>query len=172
MQPSAKERFMREIKGSSQMDLNKHLVILKQKRQSASSAAPVTKAPAAAEPNLGAAPPSEPEAPVVAAANKEPAADDETVALPLSALVASLTGKGAIAGFDVNNAMSRLAPNRILVMLRDRFTTRAPSTLRPLTLPTRPQTSAPFSFPTLRPAQPFNLPTFGPVQPRNLFSKN
>lgn len=157
MQESAKERFLREIKGSH-MDLSKHLVILKQKRQSASSTPePVVHAPAPSS-----------EAPEVAAAEPEShapeAAEDNVVGVPLSAALASLGGKAAIAG---KSAFATLAAPKLLVTLRERLGNlkNAPSRA-PLVLPRllATTTAAPrISFPP--------LPTFKPliVQPNSLF---
>lgn len=146
MQESAKERFLREIKGNT-VDFNKHLVILKQKRQSAS---------ATPEATVGAPAPEEQN---VAAPN--PKSEESVVGAPLAAIT-SLTGKAAIAGLTVP---------KVIMMLRDRFPGVAPVTIKPIALPTLRTTQPPttkFTFPPL-PALPA-LPTFGPTQPRKLFN--
>lgn len=154
MQESAKERFLREIKGN-QLDLSKHLVILKQKRQSAASTTEtIVAAPA---------PPSE--EPVVAAkepsSSSEPAAGDSIVGVPLSAALASLGGKAAIAG---KSAFANLASPKLLVTLRERLgNIRRASTLAPfsrLHATTTPVSRISFApFPTFKPlvVQPYNL---------------
>jgi hypothetical protein len=99
MKESAKERFLREIKGNSNaLDINKHLVILKQKRQSATSTTePVVAAPAPSDD------------PVVAAAQNS-SSDGDIVGAPHAA--GAIAGKAAIAG---------LTAPKLLIQLRERF---------------------------------------------------
>lgn len=160
MQESAKERFMREIKGNP-VDFSKHLVILKQKRQSAASST---------EPTVAAPAPSS-EAPVVAAAEPEspaPKDADEKVGAPLSAALASFRGKAAIAG---NSGFGTLTAPKLLVQLRERLgNIRTPATRTPakINLPrltaTATTAAAPrISFPPLPKLQPLI------VQPNGLF---
>lgn len=150
MQDSAKERFLREVKGSP-MDLSKHLVILKQKRQSS---------PSTTEPTVGAAAPSS-EGPVVGAADSEAQLEGETPLLGSPLTFGALGGKAAISGKSV---FAALAAPKLLVNLRERF-----NVLRPLT------TRAPFILPKLivTTAAPAKIvfPTFRPliVQPNYLF---
>ena len=155
MQESAKERFLREIKGN-QLDLSKHLVILKQKRQSASSTAePIVAAPAPSseEPIVGANEPTNSAAPA--------APGDSIVGAPLSAAIASLGGKAAIAG---KSAFANLASPKLLVTLRERLgNIRRSSTSIPfprLHASTTPVSRISFApFPTFKPlvVQPYNL---------------
>lgn len=143
MQDSAKERFLREIKGSP-MDLNKHLVILKQKRQSATTTR---------EPTVGAAPTSE--SADVGAAPAESSADGETPRLG-SPLALAIGGKSAFAA---------LTAPKLLVNLRERFNILAPQTTRvPFVLPKLVVTTA-------APPARIVFPTFKPliVQPNHLF---
>jgi hypothetical protein len=144
MQESAKERFLREIKGNP-MDFTKHLVILKQKRQSASSTTEPTVA--AADPHV-AAPAPDTEEPIVAA----PApTDSPVVGNPLAAF-ASANGKAAIAGLS---GFGTLNAPKILVQLRQRL-----ENLHPRAAPTR----ASFVLPqlTTRPPAPRLLATQAP----------
>lgn len=115
MQESTKDRFLREVQGNT-FDLNKHLVILKQKRDSPAPQPqhdkpphdkPYPNAPKNANPADGAAPPK----------NADPTvgnAPDESVGMPLTSLVASLNGKSAIAGTD-------LQASKLLVLIRERL---------------------------------------------------
>lgn len=154
MQESAKERFLREIKGNP-MDFSKHLVILKQKRQSASSTP---------EPVVAAAAPSS-EPPIVAAvepSSETSAAADPIVGDPLAALT-SLGGKVAIAG---KTAFKSLTVPKILVNLRDRLSNINPAPSRaPIVLPRLATSATPtrFSLPTLPSLKPLV------VQPSGLF---
>lgn len=161
MQESAKERFLREVKGNT-LELNKHLVILKQKRQSA---------PSTPEPTVGAAAPTSTNSsdPVVAAP-APPAKADNFVGMPLSALTASINGKSVIAGLSRNSAIADLNTSKLLIMLRERIANRKTTTRAPITLPRFTiTTSAPrsaatrYTFPT--------FPSFAPiVQPSHLFN--
>lgn len=145
MQESAKERFLREVKGSPS-DLSKHLVILKQKRQSVTS-----------EPTVGATPTTE--ATVGATQSTSATTEENKVGMPLSAFAASIGGKAAIAG---KTAVATLTAPKLLVLMRERISNafHARPSVAPFTLPkiTVTTTAAPkFALP--------KLPTFGPVQP-------
>lgn len=165
MQESAKERFLRQVKGNA-ADLNKHLVVLKQKRQSASTTT---------EPTVGAAAPSSNSSDpnVAAPAPKVNDNDNNVVGMPLTALVTSLNGKAAIAGLNQKSAMSDLRTSKLLIMLQERWANRK-SERTPITLPTIVFTTpAPTTttkkftwkpFPTL---PPVNAPI---VQPSFLFN--
>jgi hypothetical protein len=147
MQESAKERFLREIKGNP-MDFTKHLVILKQKRQSVSST--TEHAVAASDPHVAAPAPAPSEEPKVAA----PApTEGPVVGNPLAAL-ASANGKAAIAGLA---GFGTLTAPKILVQLRERL-----ESLHPRVAPT----PAPFALPklTARPAAPRLLATQAPFR--------
>lgn len=144
MQESAKERFLREVKGSSG-DLSKHLVILKQKRQSAST-----------EPIVGATPSTTAESIVGAAQNSSSVDEENKVGMPFAELVSTLGGKGAIAG---KTAIATLTVPKLLVLMRERLANavKVPAATRaPFILPKLATTAAPAKF---------SLPTFGPVQP-------
>lgn len=172
MQESAKERFLREI-NSSNADFNKHLVVLKQKRQSESTNVPTVGAPA----------PSESE-PVVAAPKSETEIEDPNIGNPPRPAIASVNGAAAISGIQFP---------RVLVMLRERF-----GNIQPLVLPASRTNVAPairFSFPSLPTVSSLPalsslpsfsslptlgalppiaslppLPTFGSIEGKNLFS--
>lgn len=152
MQESAKERFLREISGNS-LDFNKHLVILKQKRQSAAA----TAEPVVAAPAPSATTDSVVGAPATSATPAEPTLGD-----PFAAITA-FGGKAAIAG---KTAFAGLTAPKILVMLKERLERgRSPATTRkPIVLPTWPTPSV---APTTRPRP--SLPSLLPVQPKNLF---
>lgn len=135
MQETVKERFLREVKGSSG-DLSKHLVVLKQKRQSATT-----------EPTLGVTPSTEP---VVAAAQNSSSVDEENkVGIPLPALASSIGGKSAIAG---KTAISTLTVPKLLVLMRERLANvvKPATTLGPFVLPKLAKFSIP-ALPTLAP---------------------
>lgn len=146
MQDSAKERFLREIKGSSG-DFSKHLVILKQKRQSATT-----------EPTVGAAQPATTDSIVGAAQNSSSQNDGNNVGMPLTDVVSSLSVKTAVAG---KTAISTLTAPKLLVLIRERLANviKPASTRAPFVYPSfnTPAASAKFSLPS--------FPTFAPVQP-------
>lgn len=156
MQESAKERFLREIKGNG-LDFNRNFVILKQKRQNAAPAVtdPRVAAPA---PVVAAAEPTN--EPIVGAA--EPSTEEPRLAAPFAALTA-LGGKAAIAG---KTAIAGLTVPKLLVLMRERLAGGNPAPARrPLVLPPITSTAAPakLTLPTLPTLPPFRA--FGPVQP-------
>lgn len=153
MQESAKERFLREIKRDP-MDISKHLLILKQKRQSEASTT---------DPTVAAPSPSSEEPKVAASASESPAESENHVGAPLSAL-AAFGGKAAISG---KTALATLTAPKLLVLLRERLgNIKAPPSRAPIVLPRLALSSpAPVkitfpSFPTLKPLV---------VQPNHLF---
>lgn len=146
MQESAKERFLRDVKGNS-ADFSKHLVILKQKRQSQNSTG--------SDPVVGAAAPSEPEGPIVGNPKDESAGPD--VGAPLIS--------------PLHFGLSSLTTPKLLVLLRERFQHARANSRAAVTWPTttRTTTTTRWSLPTLptlapavRPSLP-SLPSFGPV---------
>jgi hypothetical protein len=160
MQESAKERFLREIKRDP-LDISKHLLILKQKRQSEASTT---------DPTVAASAPSSEEPNVAASASESPAEKENHVGAPLSAL-AAFGGKAAISGKTAavagKAALATLTAPKLLVLLRERLgNIKAPPTHAPIVLP-RLGSSSPATikitfppFPTLKPLV---------VQPNHLF---
>lgn len=150
MQESAKERFMREVKGTS-MDFNKNLVILKQKRQSAPTSNP--------DPVVAAPAPTTKEPTVGAPSNQT----DDRLGNPLAAF-ASFNGKAALSG---QTALATLTAPKLLVMMRERFEAQRPQARpAPIVLPRNGGTASAtprFSLPPM-PTLP-TLPTLPPLQP-------
>lgn len=161
MQESAKERFLRQVKAST-FDLNKHLVILKQKRQNAAPADSIVAQPEPEEAvNDSEASQSTVEEQIVAAfAPEEPSIFDnakENVGIPLTQ---AWLPKGV---------MSKLTAPKLLVLLRERVK-HAKATPPPFTYPTiRPLPSVTYpsiSWPTPSSHKKFSipsLPVLGPV---------
>lgn len=173
MQESTKDRFLREVKGST-FDLKKHLVVLKQKRESDIVTPAPTVGAAPTEPTVGATVSSTID-PVVGNTQSTPPASkpEVNVGMPLTGLVATLNGKSAIAGTD-------LKTSKLLVLIRERFAnskpapTSAPFVLPKVSLPTITPRAAPskFSLPDLKnlPSLP-SLPGFtklGSTGPKDL----
>lgn len=167
MPNSAKDRFERQINGEP-MDLAKHLVILKQKRQSATSTT---------EPTVGAAAPSG-DGPVVGAAAPENSgaapSDGPIVGAPLSAAINSLAGKAAIAGLTPLAPFNTLTAPKVLVTLRERLANITPRPAPPA-LPSRAPITLPRISITTAAPRKISIPTFAPiapliVQPSHLFS--
>lgn len=146
MQESAKARFLRQVKqdGFDINDLSKHLVILKQKRNSNST-----------DPKVAAANPSDP---TVAAPN----AEDEKVAGPLA--ISSMAGFKAIAGLTsgLTSGLTNGLPRnwnipRILVDARNAQFPRLPSpaplptiSLKPVTFPPMSSLPTPAPLPAIK----------------------
>lgn len=169
MQESAKERFLRDINNNS-LDFNKHLVILKQKRQSATSTT---------EQTVGAAAPAPaPEDPSVGSANSLDV-EENRVGNPLALVVNSFNIKSPIGGgaalagggsglAGAKSALAGVAAPKLLYILRERLAEikAAPAIKAP----------APFVLPAVTTAEPvkqkFSLPSIAPFDFKNLVPKS
>lgn len=168
VQESAKERFLREIKGNS-YDFGKHLVLLKHKRDSepqVGAAAPEPQVGAAApEPQVGAAPDEQ----VAAPAPDVAASQDPNVGKPLSMLASfvsglktsrllvslqdglgglnrnsissGLGGLGGLNGISLKNGLGSNVLNRNNDITNNRITLPSLPAIKPISMPSLPAAS-------------------------------
>lgn len=154
MKESTKERFLREVKGNT-FDLNKHLVVLKQKRNEPK---PEPHADDHSkpddDPSVGSPQDSTNDEASNAVVGK--AAPDEILGMPLTSLAAKFNGKSALAAAD-------LQASKLLVTIRERFANLKPvPTLAPVVIPpvttVASVTPRKFSLPDLRSLPTYSLP--------------